>query len=65
MTEFEDSETGDRAFVVVRKMDAAVDLAISIEGDGDIEVFMSRDVALEIARSLQHAASGPGCASRR
>ena len=57
MIEFDDPETGDHSFVAIRKLDAAVGLTVSIESDGDIEVFMSKEIALEIARSLKEAAS--------
>ena len=57
MIEFEDVDSGERSFVVVRRMEDTVYLALSIEHNGDIEVCFSAEVALRIAQALHEVAS--------
>ena len=57
MIKFEDLESGDQAIVIVRKAGETIGLAVSLEDNADVEVFVTRDVALQIAEALSDVAS--------
>jgi hypothetical protein len=49
---FVDLGTSDAAVIVVRPTSDGVGLAVSLRTDGDIEVFMPKSTAQELARAL-------------
>jgi hypothetical protein len=49
---FTDRDDGDQTFVAVRSNDDSVSLALSKQANGDLEVFMPREVALQLASAL-------------
>jgi len=51
--EFEDGDTGDRAAVIVRPANTHVGLALTLENDGDIEVFLPRAACERLISALQ------------
>jgi hypothetical protein len=55
---FVDRDSGDRAMVLVRADADNVALAVSLERDGDVEVFMPRDDARRLIDVLQAALAG-------
>ena len=52
---FTDLADGDETWVGIRVDDSSVALTLSKKADGDLEVFMPRDVAAKLAASLREA----------
>ncbi len=52
---FEDVESSDEATVVVRYDESKVALCLSLEADGDLEVFMRKEVAKGLIEALKKA----------
>jgi hypothetical protein len=50
---FTDLDDGDETWVGVRSTEQGVGLTLSKKANGDIEVFMTRDVAVQIATALR------------
>jgi len=53
--EFRDAETSDEAVVIVKYDDTEVALTVSLRSNGDIEVYMAKDVARKILAALARA----------
>ncbi len=56
--EFDDQGSGQRGFVSVRQKDRVVALSVSLQDDGDIEVFFSLEEAAILGRMLVELAPG-------
>lgn len=56
MIEFLDLDCHDRAHVIVRRIGPGVGLALSLEKNGDLEVFAPPEQARAIAEALLQAA---------
>jgi hypothetical protein len=52
---FLDSESGDSGCAIVRAVDGSVGLCLSLESDGDIEVFLSCQETETLIKALQRA----------
>jgi predicted house-cleaning noncanonical NTP pyrophosphatase (MazG superfamily) len=57
--QFDDLDTGDVGYCSVRQAQGAVGITLSLEHDGDIEVFMTLECAHELALLVAEAASAP------
>ena len=55
---FTDLDDGDETWVGVRSIDRGVGLTFSKRANGDIEVFMPREVAAQPAAALREASEG-------
>ncbi|MFN8149663.1 MAG: hypothetical protein U0R24_00865 [Solirubrobacterales bacterium] len=54
--EFDDQGSGQRGFVSVRQEDDVVALSVSLQDDGDIEVFFGLEDAERLGRMLAELA---------
>ena len=57
LIKFQDTDAQDEAFVVVRADERGVALGLSLEKDGDLEVFMPHGSARALIAALQDAVS--------
>ena len=53
--EFYDFESSDEALAIVRQVEERVALALSIRGDGDIDVLLNSATAKKLAEALLQA----------
>jgi hypothetical protein len=53
--EFHDDEAQDDGVIIIRVAEGSVGLAVSLRADGDIEVFLSPELARTVAERLQEA----------
>jgi hypothetical protein len=53
---FKDRHDGDETWVSVRSTDQGVGLTLSKKANGDIEVFMPAEVAVQLAEALRQTA---------
>jgi hypothetical protein len=58
--DFVDKDSGQAAFAAVRVHGEIIGLALSLRDDGDIEVFLDREEAAQLAAALQEASSSAG-----
>jgi hypothetical protein len=58
--EFEDKDSGQVGFATVRVEGAVVGLALSLLDDGDIEVFLDKHGAAQLAAALIEASTSVG-----
>ena len=54
---FVDKDSGQEGFAAVRVEGAIVGLALSLRDDGDIEVFLDKGEAAQLAAALEEASS--------
>jgi hypothetical protein len=54
---FVDKDSGQEGFVAVRVEGAIIALALSLRDDGDIEVFLDKADAAQLAAALEEASS--------
>jgi hypothetical protein len=54
---FVDKDSGQEGFVAVRVEGAVIGLALSLRDDGDIEVFLEKEEAAQLAVALEEASS--------
>jgi len=52
---FTDAESGDEAVAIVRVVGKKAGLCLSLEHNGDVEVFMSRTVLKDLCSALNEA----------
>ena len=52
---FTDVDSGDAGLVLVRRVQGGVGLALSLQSDGDIEVFLDDASAKSVATMIQSA----------
>ena len=52
---FRDAESGGEAIVIVRAAPGAVGLALSLRGDGDIELFLPPAAARDLLDAIRQA----------
>ena len=57
---FVDKDSGQEGFVAVRVEGAIVGLALSLRDDGDVEVFLDKEEAAQLAAALKEASSSAG-----
>ena len=55
---FTDHDSGDEAVVIVRRCDDKLSIALSVRGNGDIEVLIDSDTAKRVAEAITQ---GVGC----
>jgi hypothetical protein len=55
---FTDLDDGDETWVGVRATNDGVGLTLSKKANGDMEVFMRREVAVQLAAALRETADG-------